>query len=114
MGLGDSIEVLLTVAGGLNPELLKHSQTSIGVAWQEASCQDDLNHPNCRHEAKSHRLKPESSSYYWHTVWELCMLSIQCDGEELEQNTWDLDDKTIKRNTMRIIRNHRGPNIEMY
>lgn len=69
-GAGGRTEVLLAVAGGLDPELLKRSQTSIGVAWQGASCQDDLNHPNCRVPACSPNPQAE--------IWEQRLLLTHC------------------------------------
>lgn len=62
-------KVLRALAGGgFDAELLKCFQTSTGVAWQEASCQDDLSHPNCRHEAQ----KPQAE------IWEQRLLLTNC------------------------------------
>lgn len=85
------------VAGELDTELLKNSQTSIGVAWQDASCQGDLNHPDCRVCAWSPNPQAEiwEQRYYWHTVKELCMLAIQ--WEELEYLAIWIQDIWIKR-----------------
>lgn len=72
----------------LDPELLQFSQTSIGVAWQEASCQDDLNHPDCREQKLQGGIWAQC--YYWHT--ELRTSTVQ----------WDEEVKTIAQITQQL------------
>lgn len=68
----------------------------------------------CRHEAQTLRLKSENSGYYDTLSERYVCYPYSVTREELEQNIWHFDVKTIERHVMCITRNYRDPNIGMY